>query len=516
MPSGAECGPTKASLFNRPRQSALVSAAHAPSRARALVAEARSGRPVRELAGEARRIGDPYHAAWALFHLSRDDPGLRRDALELLEKVPQPWRRAELAADVIRSVRDDADMAARLAAIVLDMPHGEARSDALRSIVKGVDAAVLPLLLGRVVEDNPNAIEDGKTILRVWVTSPAGSVEAALERAVPAVRARLLGYLHLQAGGTGEPIVAGALRLAVSAAEGAPDRMEILRYLASVAHTADELDELLATGLSPTDHGRLLSAAVARADRLGHPEKARSYLQQAIEVAARIDDAHDRSRLRANLAEGAERLGLHAQAEELRAQAQTERVPRAAAPAPARTTSPAAPRSSGFRPVLGLHNGYEGALGPPHLRAAARAAPLCVAFGLDLLLIGFPGNDLRSFVQRVESETRVGDGAEYVRTLFDAHRISWVPKSHHAHPHAWNMPGPIVATTPQPDPRKATDLRQLGGAPVLVMGLGPEGLPDSILREAPYHLELTGHNVPLETATAMGVLAERLRSVFSA
>jgi hypothetical protein len=45
------------------------------------------------------------------------------------------------------------------------------------------------------------------------------------------------------------------------------------------------------------------------------------------------------------------------------------------------------------------------------------------------------------------------------------------------------------------------------------MGLGSKGLPARLLREAPFHLELTGRNVSMETATAMGVLAERLRQV---
>ncbi len=47
------------------------------------------------------------------------------------------------------------------------------------------------------------------------------------------------------------------------------------------------------------------------------------------------------------------------------------------------------------------------------------------------------------------------------------------------------------------------------------MGLGKKGLPESFLKSVPYHLEHTGKDVALETATAMGVIAEQLRSKVS-
>ena len=46
----------------------------------------------------------------------------------------------------------------------------------------------------------------------------------------------------------------------------------------------------------------------------------------------------------------------------------------------------------------------------------------------------------------------------------------------------------------------------------LIMGLGRKGLPRSLLDKVPYHLEITGSGVPLETATAMGILAYMLGS----
>jgi hypothetical protein len=78
-----------------------------------------------------------------------------------------------------------------------------------------------------------------------------------------------------------------------------------------------------------------------------------------------------------------------------------------------------------------------------------------------------------------------------------------------------------VATTPHPEPAKAADLagalaraRAAGtGRLCVLMGLGKRGLPASLLRAVASHVELTGQGVSLETATAMGVVAERLRTL---
>jgi uncharacterized protein len=92
-------------------------------------------------------------------------------------------------------------------------------------------------------------------------------------------------------------------------------------------------------------------------------------------------------------------------------------------------------------------------------------------------------------------------------------RLRDVPRESHADPEAWAVRGAIVATTPNPDPEKATDFSRIGRDPVVIMGLGPEGLPAILLGRVPHHLELTGHGISLETATAMGIIAERLRAL---
>ena len=165
--------------------------------------------------------------------------------------------------------------------------------------------------------------------------------------------------------------------------------------------------------------------------------------------------------------------------------------------------------------MLALVDTYVGSLGDAQLRAIGRAAPLCWAFGLDLGLSGFPANDLAAVVTKAERSTGIGEGAGYLSRLAAAGRVHVLPAA------PAQLSGFVVATTPKPDPGKAMDLAAgaakakahgQGGLVVLV-GLGPKGLPGEWMRAAAAHVELTGDNVSLETATAMGIIAERMRQL---
>ena len=76
-----------------------------------------------------------------------------------------------------------------------------------------------------------------------------------------------------------------------------------------------------------------------------------------------------------------------------------------------------------------------------------------------------------------------------------------------------------VATTSRPAKEKATSLEKAleqarATHPLkrlcFIMGLGKKGLPRSLLDNVEHHVELTGSNIPLETATAMGIIAREL------
>jgi len=168
------------------------------------------------------------------------------------------------------------------------------------------------------------------------------------------------------------------------------------------------------------------------------------------------------------------------------------------------------------RHVLALYDAYEGGLKPAHFRAVARAAPLCFAFGLDLALVGFPTSDLNRIVEEIINETNIGKGGRVLKNLVSEGRVYLIPADKKNPPKNW--PGIPVATTSHPDPEKCLTLEKLTGKKrkerlCLVMGIGKRGLPPSLLKSAPHHLELTGKNVPLETCTVMGIIAERLRGI---
>lgn len=160
---------------------------------------------------------------------------------------------------------------------------------------------------------------------------------------------------------------------------------------------------------------------------------------------------------------------------------------------------------------IGLYNTYKGSsLQAPHIRAIARAAPLCHAFNLNLILFSFPAENIEDIVEAVERETAIGGGGKYLRTLQTSDRAF-----HMKIPDDPIIPGvgEIIATTSNPDRNKRVDLKELIDKDenmCFLMGLGSEGLPKKILDLTRRHLELTGKDVPLETCTAIGVLAAKI------
>ncbi len=150
--------------------------------------------------------------------------------------------------------------------------------------------------------------------------------------------------------------------------------------------------------------------------------------------------------------------------------------------------------------TMALYNTYKGKAGEVHYRSISRASALCYAFDLNLMLVNFPFRSAEECVERTVSNTRIGDGSEYLRELHRAGRFE-------IHESVDEIEGIIVATTPHPDPEKALDISEIRDGMVFLLGLGHDGLPKRILEGAQYHMEFTGKGASLETCTAMGVLA---------
>lgn len=206
-------------------------------------------------------------------------------------------------------------------------------------------------------------------------------------------------------------------------------------------------------------------------------------------------------------------------------------------PHPART----GPARVAGRLTLGLYNSYDARkFHEAHRRALARAAPLALAFGTNVVTFGFPFDDLaasggRSAENRGRgaSAKRGQDGetvtlstpidiAEYVaRTTSVASEAEPLVELARAGRFAvFDLPkkgfppqlGALILTTEHAKPPKATTAAAIardlveGRSQLLVFGLGPHGTPDDVRAQAAREFDVTAKNVGLETATAMGAV----------
>jgi len=515
---------------------------HPPSRMRALVQEARSGggRPIQAILDDARAIPEPSFAAEALFQLAGDarltagDAGrVLAESLHLLNKVERGWRQAEVIDEMARKApRLRADPPSQqhvarfldgLADTVLRMPPGQALSKAVQALAAAVPAQRRGELVAKALSNGAAALQDAKAVADA---SPA-SRKAILGHDDPALRARLLAHVHVHA-------AAGTLPQALEEARMVPDqdRVDLLRAIVASIEGVDDLKAVRAALVGgPEEKARLLSALAARADKLGDRRLAVEWFGEGELQAAEVSDPKARAAIRANLAQGLERAGQAERAAQLTAAAQADKsevapkravegAGRAEAVSAVPALAVAAPGVTGKRHVLALVDTYEGAFGEVHLRAIARAAPLCDAFGLDLALVGFPSDNLGAMLKQAMAETSIGEGGRHIQDLVAGGHVHLVRATHRQAPDFAGL-GFAVATTPEPDRGKALDfagcLREArvakAGRLAVLMGLGRKGLPAAFLKAAPAHLELTGRNVHLETATAMGVIAERMRTL---
>jgi hypothetical protein len=501
----------------------MESKTHAPSEARAIIQAAKHGGvQVDALILRAQSIPDPSFAAEALFAISslcamptRRAGGVLDEAGIQLAATAADWRKAEALADLAGKTRkwrsgegEDAKIAehfvARLLGMARTLPPGPARSTAIKGLAPVVSEDALEDLLTIAANNaQESRLADCKLVLR---RGPVGGLPDAVGKIGDvALRARLLAYLHAHGG-------KGLLPAALATAASMPtvDAVEVLRGIVAATESLEDL-QLVAANL-PQDaeaQGRLLSAIGARADRLADPSAASRFFEQGQGAAAGIEDAKRKEAVLANLKAGVARLS-RAAPDEVHELSRTDARPARRVPEFAST--------SGARHVLALYDTYEGRLGEAHKRAVARAAPLCAAFGLDLALVGFPARNAEQVVDLVRRDTGLGEQGTLLAGLAKQGRLILVAAPRNQLPDegfgAW------VATTPSPNTAKACTLAQAAASAraagqrrlAVLMGLGPRGLPAGVLQAARYHVELTGSGVSLETATAMGILAERLRS----
>jgi hypothetical protein len=456
-------------------------AKHPPAHRRAIIKAWKAGGDPLPLLQDARTITDPAQQAEAVFLLSGDrrlpwDESFNaiKLAIKQASYVERVSQRGETWAFMLKNLpqwREDGrnkNMGAtkdlvRIAAIkdVTTMPDGEWTLQAINAL-----APYLPRLplLERAVNLPGFEKPAVKEILRYTEENEDKAVRELIEQ-----HPILAAHFALKVGG--DPL--GAWDLPEE------ERMEALRVLIWNTDHQEGLDAIAksAKDRHPVDRVLVLAMLGGRADKLNLP-KAKIWLESATHECRKLPNDSRTSKVQRKVDQALEKAGLKAPPER-KDEVKIERL------------------APGSGKVFAIVNTYDGGLKITHLRAIAKAAPLCVAFDLDLALVDFPTEDLEGLVEQCNAETRIGAEGRYIQQLHDAERI-----------HLGKPGGNWVATTPNPDPEKAGGL----DGDVLLMGLGPNGLSKRLLNEAPVHYELTGKNVHLETATAMGILADRFHS----
>ncbi|MGA1873958.1 MAG: DUF531 family protein [Thermoplasmatota archaeon] len=528
------------------------------SRFRSLQRDLKEGRGLIQARSSLRSINDPYFRSRSLMAMAASQRAKNSEKKDLLEeslaesrKTEPLWRRGELFSYLFKDCGDLPDeLRHQLHGTILDQLRdfrkGEGLSEALTKVARTAPCTLIMDLMETALTNEPEfASKDAKVLVKNWsrrCSRNSDQLEAlylrTLEIADTGERGELLGYIHLQlfnADPKNESghIFASALSAAMEL-EGA-DRLKLISYLSSIAYTGYALQMLVGTIEEFDDIVDRIKASTyisSGADRGGNPDLANRLMDDVLKEVGSVEDAGTRTGLELGIARDLLRLGRKELAHDL----VRGIIEHATSDDPIRTVAeillreerpmkkkedqdPPNLRSDVRRHILALYDTYEGSIKQVHLRAIARAAPLCYAFDLDLSLIGFPSTNPEDLVDMVKKETNVGKGGDYLIKLLKEKRIISIPASKKDPPRSWKELGLPVATTSKPAKEKTIDMkdamkiaRSKHGRKVvcLVMGLGRQGLPRSLLSSVPYHLELTGSGIPLETATAMGVMVQQL------
>ncbi|MBN1539508.1 MAG: DUF531 family protein [Candidatus Thermoplasmatota archaeon] len=170
------------------------------------------------------------------------------------------------------------------------------------------------------------------------------------------------------------------------------------------------------------------------------------------------------------------------------------------------------------RLTVGLYNSLDRTrFAEAHRRALARAAPVAAAFDCNLAVFGFPFDpDLRTprdISEWLVTTTSIGQGGDWIVKLAEEGRFSNFPLPKGGFP---PQLGRVVIATRRPDskisisPREVALMLKDGRSALLVLGLGPRGLPGEVMSMGEHHMDLTGRGVSLETCTAIGAAVARI------
>ena len=482
---------------------------HDPSTCRRILREAREQGLSRELFDLAQDLQDGVYRAEALCGLCASDEMNEDDRVEWVPIIVESmleeeraWRLAESIGIIAKSASNWPGARARkaliehLIALTGGLPAGDARVDALKSISSKVSEQRLPELFLLAVENYGMESKAARPVMKSIVATKnhdmISEIVASITEAPPDLAVKFLDNLHrlaIEANLTLEPT---ALELSLPLLKSVD--FEIVRTLCSHASTSAEVRTLAeALDGDNEDAVRYAVTLAGRADRTGDAEFARHLLEKA---TIQVDSLNERTaaRIKKNIAKGFVHLGDQGRAEELVLMHDSEvKIPQ--------SNEEEVERRGHTMALVGT---YTGAVATPHLRALARAAGIAWGFGLDIALIGWPTKNLEELCERAQKESGTA-GVNHLPALLTSQRIQLMSVEDALSGGA----GHPIATTHQPV-GGSVDLTTFDGNLCVFIGLGRQGLPKSLLDNCPDQFELTGIGASLETAVAMGAIAQRL------
>ena len=486
-----------------------MSEQHDPSACRRILREARDEGLSRKLFDLAQDLQDGVYRAEALCGLCASDEMEEEDRAEWVPIIVESmleeeraWRLAENIGIIAKSVgnwpgaRSRKALIEHLISITGGLPAGDARVDALKSISPKVSEQRLPELFLLAVENHGMEAKAARPVLKAIVETKnldmIAQITASITEATPDLAVKFLDNLHrlaIEGDITLEPT---ALELALPLLDSAD--FETVRTLCIHASSPAEVRKLSETLDGENEDAIRFAVTLAGiADRTGDSELARELLEKAASLVGSLDE-RTASRIKKNLAKGFVRLGDQERAEEL---------------APMHDSEVETVQSDDDEVVrrghtMALVGTYEGAVATPHLRALARAAGIAWGFGLDIALIDWPTQDLEGLCERAQKESGTA-GVNHLPALLSSNRIQLLSVDEALS----GRVGHPIATTHQPM-GGSVDLTSFDGRLCMFIGLGRQGLPKRLLDKCPDQFELTGIGASLETAVAMGAIAQRL------
>ena len=485
---------------------------HDPSACRRILRSAKENGLSRELLDAAQELRDGIYRAEALCGLCGSSEMIDEDRndwipiiVDSMLEEERSWRLAESIGIVAKSTSRWPKGSARstiiehLISLTGGLPAGKDRVDALKSISSRVSERHLPELMLLAIENHGLEAKAARPVIKAMVQSRnhdmIAQIMPLMTEASPDLAVRMLDSLHRISGQEKFTIQPSALEIALPLLGEA--EFETVRTLCSNARVIGDV-MLLADALQGVDERAIRFAVTlaGRADKAGDAKLAESMLEKAASDLLGIE-GHSQGSIAKNIAKGFEKLGMVDRAAEIKPM-------RTPAVISTKVVNNDSPRKGHTLALVGT---YEGNIGTPHLRALARASGIAWGFGLDIALIDWPTKDLEGLCVRTIKDSGTA-GVNHLSELLEAERVILATSEAAL---GGSLGHPIV-TTHQPR-GGSVELNSFEGSLCVMIGLGRNGLPAKILDNCDNQFELTGIGASLETAVAMGAIAQCLANL---